>query len=87
MESSGGSAPSEEVEREVERLVASMTLEEKLSLLRGGMPGVMGPAPMDPVGEVGYLPGVPRLGVPPLRFADGPAGVRLVPPTTALPAP
>ena len=64
-----------------------MTLEEKLSLLRGGMPGVMGPAPADPVGEVGYLPGVPRLGIPPLRFADGPAGVRLVPPTTALPAP
>jgi beta-glucosidase len=87
MESSGGSASAEAVEREVERLVAAMTLEEKLSLLRGGMPGVMGPAPEDPVGEVGYLPGVPRLGVLPLRFADGPAGVRLVPPTTALPAP
>ena len=75
------------IEREVEGLVAAMTLEEKLSLFRGGMPGVMGPAPSDSLGEVGYLPGVPRLGIPPLRLTDGPAGVRLVPPTTALPAP
>jgi beta-glucosidase len=72
---------------DVETLIAAMTLVEKISLLRGGMPGVMGPSPTDLLGEVGYLPGVPRLGIPPLRFTDGPAGVRLLPPTTALPAP
>jgi beta-glucosidase len=38
-------------------------------------------------GEAGYLPGVPRLGVPPLRLTDGPAGVRVNTPTTAMPAP
>jgi len=72
---------------DVERLIAAMTLDEKISLVRGGMPGVMGPSPADPLGEVGYLPGVPRLGIPPLRLTDGPAGVRITPPTTALPAP
>jgi len=72
---------------DVERLIAAMTLDEKISLVRGGMPGVMGPSPADPLGEVGYLPGVPRLGIPPLRLTDGPAGVRIAPPTTALPAP
>jgi hypothetical protein len=27
---------------DVERLIAAMTLDEKISLVRGGMPGVMG---------------------------------------------
>jgi len=71
----------------VEALLAALTLDEKISLVRGGMPGVMGPSPADPLGEVGYLPGIPRLGIPPLRLTDGPAGVRITPPTTALPAP
>ena len=30
---------------------------------------------------------MPRLGVPPLRLTDGPAGVRTARPATALPAP
>ena len=36
---------------------------------------------------VGFIPGVPRLGVPALTFTDGPAGVRMNLPTTAMPAP
>ena len=71
----------------VAALLAALTLDDKISLVRGGMPGVMGPSPADPLGEVGYLPGIPRLGIPPLRLTDGPAGVRITPPTTALPAP
>jgi len=57
-----------------------MTLEEKLSLLRGDT---------DPEGSsgAGYMPGIPRLGIPPLRLADGPAGIRTRWPATALPAP
>lgn len=43
------------------------TLSEKLQLLRGEA---------DPTGRAtGYLPGVERLGVEPLRFVDGPLGV------------
>ena len=64
----------------VDSLVRSMTLEEKATFLRGER---------DPGGEgqAGYMPGVARLGIPPLRLTDGPAGVRTRLPATALPAP
>lgn len=64
----------------VESLVARLTLDEKISLLHGAT---------DPkeLGQAGYVPGVPRLGIPPLRLADGPAGVRVAARATALPAP
>jgi beta-glucosidase len=47
-----------------------MTLEEKTALIRG--------ASEDPAtnqGQAGYLTGVPRLGIPPIRMSDGPPGV------------
>ena len=71
----------------IEQLLAAMSVDEKIAMLRGGFPGVNGP--VDPItnGEVGFLPGIPRLGIPPLRFTDGPAGVRITPATTAMPAP
>jgi len=51
-------------------LVAALTREEKLRLVRGA-------APDDTTGELGgYLPPVERLDVPALRMADGPLGVR-----------
>lgn len=56
------SAPSADIEARVSALVEAMTLEEKLLLL-GGKPGV------------GSTHGVPRLGIPELRLADGPMGV------------
>jgi len=61
-------------------LVTQMTLAEKIAMLHGDR---------DPenLGQAGYLPGVPRLGIPPLRLSDGPAGVRTGRPATALPAP
>ncbi|WP_327282321.1 MULTISPECIES: glycoside hydrolase family 3 C-terminal domain-containing protein [unclassified Streptomyces] len=64
----------------IEALLERLTLEEKSALLHGGRD----PAPL---GQAGYLPGVPRLGIPALRLADGPAGVRVAKPATALPAP
>lgn len=64
----------------VEALLARMTLDEKLSMLHGA------PDPQGLAGA-GYLPGVPRLGIPPLRLSDGPAGVRTKERATALPAP
>src|SRR6185503_7426565 len=64
----------------VDRLVAAMSLEEKIAMLHGAT---------DPqsLGQAGYLPGVPRLGIPALRLTDGPAGVRATHPATAMPAP
>ncbi|MGH9885856.1 MAG: hypothetical protein ACREBE_10025, partial [bacterium] len=60
-------------------LVAAMTLDEKIGLLIGNP--IAGPP--DPLGlaGAGYVPGVARLGIPPLRFSDGPAGIRTPLPT------
>src|SRR4051794_143761 len=54
----------------VDALIAQMTLDEKIDMLHGAT---------DPasLGQAGYVGGVPRLGIPPLRLADGPAGVRV----------
>jgi beta-glucosidase len=47
-----------------------MTLAEKLTLIHDG------PEDLDKYqGQAGYVGGVPRLGIPGLRFADGPPGV------------
>ena len=54
----------------IDRLLGQMTLEEKVNLIRGDVE----PSATNQ-GQAGYLPGVPRLGVPFLRFADGPPGV------------
>jgi beta-glucosidase len=64
----------------VEGLIAELTLDEKISLLHGA-------TDPHPLGQAGYVPGVERLGIPPLRLADGPAGVRVTRHATALPAP
>ncbi|WP_156724548.1 beta-glucosidase [Streptomyces apocyni] len=64
----------------VTALLDRLTLDEKISLLHGAE---------DPrsLGQAGYVPGVPRLGIPELRLADGPGGVRVREHATALPAP
>ncbi len=66
--------------KRVDSLLQAMTLAEKIALLHGAM---------DPTGEAGagYVPGVPRLGIPAMRLTDGPAGIRTRHPATALPAP
>jgi len=54
----------------VDKLLSQMTLEEKTALIRG--------ASEDPAtnqGQAGYLTGVPRVGIPPIRMSDGPPGV------------
>lgn len=70
----------------VDDLLAALTLEEKVALLHGAED------PLSALGSpaqrgAGYLPGVPRLGIPPIRLTDGPAGIRTALPATAMPAP
>ncbi|MFE2286449.1 beta-glucosidase [Streptomyces sp. NPDC059443] len=77
---SAATAPKAGGAARVDGLLGRLTLEEKTVLLHGA------PDPA-PLGQAGYLPGIPRLGIPALRLADGPAGVRVGRPATALPAP
>jgi beta-glucosidase len=60
------------VEARVEDLVGRLTLDEKLSLLGGDRDF--------------YIRPIPRLGLPEVRMADGPLGVRNWGPSTAYPA-
>src|SRR5277367_1228292 len=62
--------PEKADEARIDRLLQQMTLEEKMDLIRGA---VEDPAIYQ--GQAGYLPGVPRLHIPSLRFADGPPGL------------
>jgi beta-glucosidase len=63
-------------DEQVEALIARMTLEEKIQMLHGA----------NRRGFIGYVPAIPRLGIPELALTDGPAGVRHGP-GTAFPAP
>jgi beta-glucosidase len=64
----------------IHALLQRMTLEEKIALVHGAR---------DPqnLGQAGYWPGLPRLGIPPLRLADGPAGINVNRDATGMPAP
>jgi len=65
---------------DIPALLRQMTLEEKLSLVHGARDSRS-------LGQAGYWPGLPRLGIPPLRLADGPPGVNVNRDATAMPAP
>ncbi len=69
-------------------LVAQMTLPEESGMVHGSPDTTCATTlPEGCVGQAGWIPGVARLGIPPLRMTDGPAGVRLGHVETALPAP
>ena len=63
----------------VDRLLSEMTLDEKLTLLEGAQE-----AASTNQFTAGYLPGIPRLGIPSLRLADGPPGVATRQPLTGM---
>ncbi|MGH8142401.1 MAG: beta-glucosidase family protein [Steroidobacteraceae bacterium] len=65
----------------VDALLARMTLQEKIALIHG----TREPAATDQ-GQAGYWAGVPRLGIPPLRFSDGPPGLLTRVPSTGMTA-
>lgn len=54
----------------VDRLLTRMTLDEKLTMIEG-----QAEAASTTQYQAGYLPGIPRLGIPSLRLSDGPPGV------------
>ncbi|WP_243652433.1 beta-glucosidase [Novosphingobium sp. PhB165] len=56
-------------------LVKAMSLEEKLSLVHGLFPPNTKNPPADMIPSAGYVPGVPRLGIPILRESDASLGV------------
>jgi len=71
----GAEAPgplTSELEKRVETILGQMTLEEKIDYI-GGVDGF-------------FVRAVPRLGVPRLRMADGPLGLRNFGPATAMAA-
>ena len=54
----------------IDRLLGQMTLDEEIAMIHG-----TGEDASTSQGVAGYLPGVKRLGIPPMRFADGPPGI------------
>ncbi len=74
-------------EPQLGQLVGRMTLDEKDSFLHGSTDSACATSPLGCWGQAGWIPGVSRLGIPPLRLTDGPAGVRLGHVETAMPAP
>jgi beta-glucosidase len=77
---------------EIWDLISMMTLDEETGMVHGGSDTTCADAYVSPSvqgcqGQAGYIPGVERLGIPPLRLTDGPAGIRLGHVETALPAP
>ena len=61
-------------------VVKEMTIEEKIQMLHGT--GMVGLSPMSPLaihsnGGAGYVPGIPRLGIPALQMSDAAYGVRV----------
>lgn len=68
------------VRGQIESIIDGMRLEEKLRLLHGA-------ADPSEEAEVAYVPGVPRLDVPPQRFTDASSSGRADGPATTFPAP
>ena len=69
-----------------QQLLAQMTQSEKLQMVHGAGGPVTNWFPL-PRGAGGYIPAIPRLGIPALYFSDGSTGVAdSLAPSTALPS-
>ncbi len=77
-----------EVETEVERLLGSLSMEERIHLMSGDGPFIQGTRAMSKrYNGVPVIAGaIQRLGIPGLRFTDGPRGVVMYH-STAFPSP
>jgi beta-glucosidase len=61
-------------DRRADLVQARMALDEELALVHGVL-GVPGFAPSQALGSAGYVPGIPRLGVPALQETDASLGI------------
>ena len=73
------SNPSLSPDERASMVVKEMTIDEKITLLHGT--GMAGLSPMSPLavhsnGGAGYVPGIPRLGIPAIQMSDAAYGVR-----------
>jgi beta-glucosidase len=60
-------------------MVKAMTIDEKIQLVHGIGWGVLRPGAVVPAGDnggAGFVPGIPRLGLPDINLADSAVGVR-----------
>jgi len=56
-------------------LIEQLTLDEMISLVHGPMPALLAERPADAELGAGYIPGVPRLGIPALNESDASLGI------------
>src|ERR1700690_352560 len=73
------SNPSLSPDERASMVLKEMTIDEKITLLHGT--GMVGLSPMSPLsvhsnGGAGYVPGIPRLGIPAIQMSDAAYGVR-----------
>jgi beta-glucosidase len=73
--------PAPQASARVRQLLSHMSRADKMAVIRGAQE----PAAAY-LGEAGWTAGVPRLGIPDLRFADGPPGVLVRHASTGMPA-
>jgi beta-glucosidase len=78
--------PPKDPDQRADLLVSQMTQDEKIQLVAGS--GPPGTSNLNfPRGAAGYVPGIPRMGIPDLYFADGSVGAgNAVGQATALPS-
>jgi beta-glucosidase len=67
-------------DQRADRLIEAMTLDDKIQLLHGSGGGGRGAPPPAPTtgrsnGGAGWVPGIPRLGIPDINMADSAVGV------------
>lgn len=67
-------APPSDPDALADWLITQMTVDEKLQFIHGSA-SVDSYIPSFPRGAIGYIPGIARLGIPDLYFADGSVGV------------
>lgn len=60
-------------DQRADMVIAQMTIDEKIQLVHGGQVARGAPSPSN--GGAGWIPGIPRLGIPDINMADSAVGV------------